>query len=450
MPESLSSASSRFTIREPINVLLIGGGGREHALASAIVKSKHLSQLHVTHPENPGLAMMGRPVDVPVDIREIYRLKQYIEKNNINLVVIGPEEPLAQGYADALEFGSTMVFGPAAAAAKLEADKAYSKKVMRDASIPTGDGRTFTDAENAISYIESRNEAPVVKAAGLAKGKGVIVAATKEEAIAAVKRIMIAKEFGDAGASVVIEEKLKGREASVLAIVDGRSIMILPVCQDHKRVGDGDTGPNTGGMGAFCPSDALSAADMTRVEREVFVPVVDLLRREGIEYRGVLYAGLMLTHGGPKVLEFNCRFGDPECQALVSRLTSDILELMVATCMGRLDEVDVTWDNRASCCIVLASEGYPDKPITGVEIKGIEHAAKMDGVRVDHAGTKRRGDAIVSAGGRVLNVTALGATVKDAAARAYEAASKITFPGRVMRMDIGSEAVGGVGGKKKR
>lgn len=425
-------------IPAPLDVLLIGGGGREHALARAITRSRHLRQLHVANPDNPGLAAMGRAVDVPVSARELYRLTQYIEKHRIGLVVIGPEDPLAQGFADALTSETTMVFGVSAEAAKLEADKSYAKQVMRAASIPTAEGRSFTDPQSAIAYIASRQHAPVVKASGLAKGKGVIVASTKEEAADAVRRIMVAKEFGDAGASVVIEERLAGREASVLAIVDGRSILVLPVCQDHKRVGDGDTGPNTGGMGAFCPSDALSASDMLRVEREVLVPAIDTLRRDGVEFRGVLYAGLMLTHGGPKVLEFNCRFGDPECQALMARLTSDVLELMVATCTGRLEEVAVTWDPRASCTIVLASEGYPDSPRSGTPIHGIDRAAAHADVVIDHAGTRRAPDgSIVTAGGRVLNVTGLGATVAEAAAKAYKACAEISFAGMVMRTDIG-------------
>jgi len=421
----------------PLNVLLIGGGGREHALAIAMKRSPRLNTLHITHPENPGLAAMGIAVDVPVNIREIYRLQRYIEKHAINLVVIGPEEPLAQGFADKLASESTLVFGPVAEAARLEADKSYAKQVMRAASIPTAEARTFTDVESATAYIETRIDPPVVKASGLAKGKGVIVASTQDEAKDAIRRIMINKEFGDAGNSVLIEERMHGREASVLAIVDGKSILVLPVCQDHKRVGDNDTGPNTGGMGAYCPSDALSLADMQRVEREVLVPIVDTMRRDGIEFRGVLYVGLMLTHGGPKVLEFNCRFGDPECQALVSRLTSDILELFVATCTSKLDEIDVTWDPRPSCCIVLASEGYPDKPKFGVEIQGVERAAAQPDVRVDHAGTKLVAGKLVTAGGRVLNVTALGSSLADAAKKAYAAAGMITFPGMVMRTDIG-------------
>jgi len=426
---------------DKVNIFLVGGGGREHAIATAISRSPRVGDLWLTHPENPGLAKLGRGVDVPVSAREIYRLQQFCDHKKVGLVVIGPEEPLAEGFADKLASPTRVVFGPIAEAARLEADKAWAKQVMRSASIPTADSRTFTDFTAAKSYVESRDEAPVIKAAGLAKGKGVIVAATKEEAIVALERIMVQRVFGDAGRTVVVEERLEGPEVSVLAIVDGRNILILPPCQDHKRLGDNDTGPNTGGMGAFCPSNTLTPDVMETVEREILVPTIDALRRDGIDYRGVLYAGLMLTPAGPKVLEFNVRFGDPECQPLMTRLKSDVVELMLATCAGKLDQIDVEWSDQPACCVVLAAKGYPDKPRAGDVITGLDQAEKLPGVSVFHAGTKRNEKGqIVTSGGRVLSVTALGIDLPDARRRAYEAADLINFDGKLMRRDIGASA----------
>ncbi len=415
----------------------MGGGGREHALAWRLSRSPRLGQLHVTHPQNPGLAPLGRAVDVPVSIREAYRLVQYCDKHAIGLVVIGPEEPLAEGFADKLRTPQRLVFGPGRDGAQLEADKAWAKQLMRGVAIPTGDARVFRDAQAAIDYVETRDAAVVIKATGLAKGKGVFVPSTKEEALDAIRRIMVAREFGDAGNQVLIEEKLTGPEVSVLALVDGRTIYVLETCQDHKRLGDNDTGPNTGGMGAFCPSTNVDDALMATIERLVLVPTLDALKREGIDYRGIIYAGLMLTPAGPKVLEYNCRFGDPECQALLARLDSDLLELIVATCRGRLSEMELRWKPGASCCIVLASPGYPDAPRNGIPIEGIDEASKMPDVMVFHAGTKREGGKIVTAGGRVLNVTATGATLEDARRKAYAAAELIRFEGRQLRRDIG-------------
>ncbi len=422
-----------------INVLLIGGGGREHALALKLSQSRRLGDLWITHPDNPGLASLGKPVDVPVSIRESYRLVQFCDKKKIGLVVIGPEDPLVEGFADKLAAPGRLVFGPSKEAAQLEGNKAWSKDIMRAGAIPTGESHAFSDAENAKTYIRSRRHVPVVKAAGLAKGKGVFVPDSIEEAVRAIDRIMVERAFGDAGRTVVVEERLTGPEVSVLAIVDGRNILILPPCQDHKRLGDGDTGPNTGGMGAFCPSGTVTEELMLKIEREIFVPTVDTLRRDGIEFRGVLYAGIMLTHSGPKVLEFNVRFGDPECQPLMARLKSDLLELLLAACEGKLDEVEVEWDDRAACCVVIASQGYPDKPKLDVPITGIDEANDIPGVTVYHAGTRRtpKGE-IVTAGGRVLGVTALGNDLEQARQSAYAAVEKIHFDRMQFRRDIGA------------
>lgn len=441
---------------DTINVLIIGGGGREHALAVKLRQSKRLGELWITHPENAGLARLGKPVDVPVSIREIYRLQQFCEKNSVGLVIIGPEDPLAEGYADKLAAPGRLVFGPTAEAARLESDKAWAKQLMKSSSIPTADARIFTDARAAKDYLASREHPPalegkaqklagkagadlppVIKAAGLAKGKGVIVPATFKEANEAIDRIMVAKEFGEAGSRIVIEERLEGPEVSVLAIVDGHNILVLPPCQDHKRLLDGDKGPNTGGMGAYCPAPVIDDATLAIVERDVLVATLDALRREGIEYKGVLYAGVMLTPAGPKVLEFNCRFGDPECQPLMARLKSDIIDLLCAACTGTLDRVDVEWDTRPACCVVMAARGYPDAPKKGAVIEGLDEAEKLADVQVTIAGaTRNRDGAVVVSGGRVLSVTALGDTIAEARTRAYQACEKIRFEGAQMRRDI--------------
>lgn len=427
-----------------VNVLLVGTGGREHALARAIARSPRLGTLHLDPAANPGLAAMGTLMDVPLDVKQIYRAKQYCTAHDIDMIVIGPEDPLAAGMAELIaekpDGSMRVVLGPSAKAARLEADKAYAKKLMRDASIPTAEARTFSDYDAAREYLETRTDLQVIKAAGLAKGKGVVVPATPEEGLAALERIMKQREFGDAGARVLIEEKLEGPEVSVLALVDGRNIMILPACQDHKRLGEGDTGPNTGGMGAFCPSHTIDETTMSLIEREVFVPIVDAMRRDDAEFRGVLYAGLMLTPAGPKVLEFNVRFGDPECQSLMARLDSDAIELFHACATGQLDSVDVRWKEGASMTVVLAAHGYPESPRKGDEIEGIDEAEAVPGVVIDQAGTKAHGGAIVTNGGRVLGVTATGEDLAEARTRAYKAAERIRFTGKVMRSDIASMA----------
>jgi phosphoribosylamine--glycine ligase len=421
-----------------INVLLVGGGGREHALASKLVASPRMGTLWVTNPENPGLAKLGRAVDVPVAIREIYRLQQFCDREKIGLVVVGPEEPLAEGFADKLAAPGRLVFGPKADAARLEADKAWAKKLMRDAAIPTAEARTFTDPEGAMAYVKSREHPHVIKASGLAKGKGVVVPETMAEAFEAVQQMMVKKVFGDAGRTVVIEERMEGPEVSVLALVDGGNVLVMPPCQDHKRLKDHDEGPNTGGMGAFCPSALIDAEMMERIEREILVPTVDAMRREEIEFKGVLYAGLMLTHAGPKVLEFNVRFGDPECQPLMAKLDSDLLELMLATCEGRLDQIDVDWKYDAACCVVLAADGYPENPRKGAVITGVEEAEKVKDVSVFHAGTRLdEHGRLVTSGGRVLSVTATGGSLVEARERAYQACGLIRFDGKQMRTDIG-------------
>ena len=475
----------------PINILLIGGGGREHAIAWKLRQSPRCGELFISDPQNPGLAALGTPVDVPVDVKQVYRLVSFCEKKNIGLVVVGPEEPLAAGLVDALLAPNRVVFGPVAAAARLEADKAWCKTLLRQASIPTADGRIFTDAEHARAYLESRvtdepalanvreeavhyrdpverrrfiqrrietdravamayrkkhDDLPVIKASGLAKGKGVILPSSLAEAIDAIDRIMVKLEFGEAGRTVVVEERLEGREVSVLCLVDGKSIYVLEPCQDHKRLGDNDTGPNTGGMGVICPGGLNYADDqgalIKQIESEILVPTLDALRREGIDYRGIMYAGIMLTPGGPKVLEYNCRFGDPECQALMTRFDADLVEVMLAVGHRKLDTIDINWSPEASCCVVIAAKGYPKKPVLGTPISGLDKAAAVPGVQIFHAGTRRGEDGlVVTAGGRVLNVVGTGPSLAAARQSAYEAARFISCEGMQLRSDIGADAV---------
>ncbi len=423
-----------------MNILLIGSGGREHALAWKIKQSPLCDRLLIA-PGNPGMAGLGELL--PISVTDTPAIIKAAKDFSVGLVVVGPEDPLALGLVDELEKAGIKAFGPSKAGAQLEADKAFSKKMMRDASIPTAEGRTFTNMASAISFVETRTEPLVVKASGLAKGKGVIVCSDPVEALDAVRNIMEKKIFGDAGKTVVIEERLEGPEVSLLAFVDGNNAYLLEAAQDHKRIGDGDTGPNTGGMGAFSPAPLLTDTVIEKVQREVLVPLMDTLRRHEIDFRGILYTGLMLTAGGPKVLEFNCRFGDPECQPLMMRLQSDIVEIMLATVDRKLDSITLKWDERTAVCVVLASEGYgwkSDKEVRkGVEITGLDAAAKLKDVVVFHAGTKSEGGKIVTSGGRVLGVTALGDNLEDARKKAYAACELIHFDGMQYRKDIGKK-----------
>jgi len=330
------------------------------------------------------------------------------------------------------------VFGPSAAAARLEADKAWAKQIMRQRIIPTAEARVFEDYRLAQQFISTRDAPLVVKAAGLAKGKGAIVCDDPADALLAAERMLVKRAFGEAGAKIVVEERLSGREVSVLAIVSGHTISVLQPAQDHKRLLEHDRGPNTGGMGAFSPTDTIDADTMGIIESRILVPTVDALSREGIDYCGVLYAGLMLTAGGPKVLEFNCRFGDPEAQALLPRLRTDLLDVFEAAVERRLDQIELDWDQRHALCVVMASGGYPGPYETGKPIRGLPDDADRDDLAVFHAGTKREGDEIITAGGRVLGVTALGATLADARRLAYETVEHIEFEGACYRRDLGA------------
>jgi phosphoribosylamine--glycine ligase len=373
---------------------------------------------------------------------EFEKIEKFVRDNNIGLVVIGPEDPLAGGLADLLRgTTSARVFGPSKAAAQLEADKWFAKELMRHQAVPTAEARAFTDARAAEEYIRMKGAPLVVKAAGLAKGKGVTVCHKPEEALEAIGHIMKEKVFGDAGSRVVIEEKLTGPECSILAFVDRKNIYVMESAQDHKPVEDGDTGPMTGGMGAYSPTPVVTDKVISDIERQILVPVVDGLVREGIDYKGILYAGLMMTPNGPKVLEFNCRFGDPETQPLMMRLQSDLLEAMLAVAEGTLDKTTLKWDPRPALCVVASSKGYPGNYSKGVPISGIANADALPDVKVFHAGTATRDDTIVTDGGRVLAVTALGNTIADVQKRAYQAMRLIHFDGMHYRRDIGHWAV---------
>ncbi len=420
-----------------MNILLIGSGAREHALAWKIKQSPLCTRLFIA-PGNPGMVALGELLPIRAD--DIRALVDAAQSIKADLVIVGPEDPLALGLVDALAEKNIRAFGPTRAGAQLEADKSFSKKMMRDASIPTAEGRAFTSLKSAIAFIETRNEPLVVKASGLAKGKGVIICSDPVEALDAVRNIMEKKIFGEAGNTVVVEERLEGAEISLLAFVDGANAYLMEGAQDHKRIGDNDTGPNTGGMGAYSPAPLLTDSIIEKVQREVLVPLMDSLKRNEIDFRGILYTGLMLTAGGPKVLEFNTRFGDPECQALMMRLQSDLVEIMLATIDQKLDAATLTWDPRTAVSVVVASEGYgwkPDDQVKkGVPITGLDEAAKVPDVLIFHGGTTMQNGKLVTSGGRVLTITALGNSIEDARVKAHQAIAKIHFEGMQYRKDI--------------
>ena len=421
-----------------MRVLVVGGGGREHALGWKIAQSDNCDAIFFA-PGNAGTAQLGE--NIPIKADDIASIVSAAKEKKIDLVVVGPEDPLAAGMVDAVRAEGIMCFGPIGQAAKIEADKAFAKQLMRSASVPTAEARIFDDFEGAKNYVLSRDEGVVVKAAGLAKGKGVFVCPEPYQAVKPLEQIMVEKIFGEAGNKVVIEELLFGQEASVLALCDGRNIYVLEPCQDHKPIGDGDTGPNTGGMGAYSPTPIVDEQMLTKIEKNILVPIIDAIFRSIGRYEGCLYAGVMITPAGPKVLEFNCRFGDPETQPLMMRMKGDLLAAMVATCEHKLDEADISWDPRPSVCVVMASGGYPGNYEKGFEITGIDEAEALGDVMVFHAGTALKDGKVVTAGGRVLGVTALGSDIADAKARAYQAVEKIHFQNAYYRKDIADKAI---------
>ena len=424
-----------------MNVLIIGGGGREHALAWKITRSPRADRVFVA-PGNAGTALDAE--NVAIAENNFPALIAFAQKNDVGLTVVGPEAPLATGIVDAFQQAGLRVFGPNKAAAELEASKVFCKDLLRSADVPSADYQTFKDPRRALQYVAEREDVPtVVKADGLAAGKGVIVCANRDEAIDAIRLITQERAFGEAGDRLVIEERLDGQEASVLAITDGKTILTLQPAQDHKAAHDGDTGPNTGGMGAYCPAPLVDDERLHWIEEHVLVPTVHAMRRAGRPFRGVLYAGLMMTNQGPKVLEYNVRFGDPECQPLLMRLKTDLLDVLDATVDGRLDEIgSLEWDPRPAVCVVMASEGYPGEYVKGYPIRGLEDAAKLPDVKVFHAGTRKVDEHVLTAGGRVLGVTALGDSIAKAKLQAYTAVKCIRWNGAWCRKDIGDKAMG--------
>ncbi len=423
-----------------MRVLVIGNGGREHALAWKIKQSSRVERVFVA-PGNAGTALDAENVDIsPSDFA---RLIKFARENQVGLTVVGPEAPLVGGIVDAFQKEKLTIFGPSKLAAELEGSKVYCKNLLRQADVPTAEYQVFREAHRAITYLRDREDVPVVvKADGLAAGKGVFVCSGRSEAIDAVSRIARDKEFGAAGNQLVIEERLDGQEVSLLAITDGRVLVTLPAAQDHKAAYDGDLGPNTGGMGAYSPTPLVSAADLRRVEEQVLVPVVHAMKRSRRPFRGVLYAGLMMTNQGPKVLEFNVRFGDPECQALIMRCKSDLTDVLEAVALGRLEAAGrIEWDPRPSVCVVMASAGYPGPYESGQTIRGLEEAAQVPDVKVFHAGTTLREGQVVTDGGRVLGVTALGTSISAAKLQAYKGVKAIRFSGAWCRKDISDKAL---------
>jgi phosphoribosylamine--glycine ligase len=427
-----------------MKVLVIGKGGREHALVWKLAQSSRVERVFCA-PGNAGTSQDG--VNVPIDVNDSDYLLRFAKKENIGLTVVGPEDPLCNGIVDVFQAQGLRIFGPTKAAAQIEGSKVFSKKLMRHADVPTAEFRVFDHPEPARKYIETREYAVVVKADGLAAGKGVVVCNTKEEAIEAVNRIMVREEFGrGAGRQIVIEKKLEGEELSVMALVAGRTIIPLAPSQDHKRAFDGDTGPNTGGMGAYSPAPLGTPELLNDIETNALVPTVHAMKRARVPFRGILYAGVLVTNQGPRILEYNCRLGDPETQPVLMRLKTDLCDLLDATVDDRLGEFTedrLQWDPRPAVCVVIASGGYPGTYVKGKMIQGLDEVAKMPDVKVFHAGTRLEpGGMTVTDGGRVLGVTALGDTLADARARAYEAVAKINFPGAFYRKDIADKALG--------
>ncbi len=419
-----------------MKILVIGSGGREHALAWKLKQSPQADQIFCA-PGNAGTAQIAE--NVPIGVNDFAALGRFAKENKIGLTVVGPDDPLAGGIVDVFTAEGLRIFGPTKSAARLESSKIFTKDLMRENGIPTAAARTFARSAEARHYCEQLNFPIVIKADGLALGKGVIIASDMQAAAATIDEMMEQGKFGEAGRRIVIEEFLRGWECSLHALVDGGNYEMLATACDHKRACDGDTGPNTGGMGAFSPAENWSGALQAQFEQEIMRPLLRALRQEGIDFRGLLFPGLMVTSEGPRVLEFNCRFGDPETQVILPRLKSDLLELLQATIGGRLKAIRIEWDKRTAVTVVLASGGYPGKYSTGKVIYGLGEAAKLENVHIFHAGTREANSEIVTSGGRVLAITALAQTRAEARQRAYEAASRIHFEDCHYRRDIALE-----------
>jgi phosphoribosylamine--glycine ligase len=423
-----------------MNVLVIGSGGREHALAWKIAQSPLVEKVYGA-PGNPGIDRLEKGACINVGVNDFEALDTYIEAEGIDLTVVGPEVPLVHGIVDFLEERGKRVFGPSKKAAQLEGSKSFAKEFMARHGIPTAESRTFDDLQEALAYVRSQPAPIVIKADGLAAGKGVTVAVSQAEAEAAIYAAMAEGAFGEAGARVVVEEYLTGEEASILAFCDGRAVKPLASSQDHKPVGENDEGPNTGGMGAYSPAPVVTDALMEEIVRDVLVPTSAGMAKEGTPYKGILYAGLMITENGPKVIEYNVRFGDPETQAILPRMETDLVPALLACCNGTLDSCEIRYSPRPCVSVVMASEGYPGVYAKAKEITGVDEAEALEDVAVFAAGVKRKGDQLFSSGGRVLNVTALGNTQRAAMEKAYQAVSCIHFEGAFYRRDIGAKAL---------
>ena len=421
-----------------MKVLVVGGGGREHALAWKVAQSPRVTKLYCA-PGNPGIARLAECVPLAAD--DLAGLRDFARSQRIDLTVIGPEAPLAAGIVDEFRKNKLLIFGPHKAAARIEASKAFSKDLMVRLGIPTAGAQTFTAVGPALNYLEQRDMPIVVKADGLAQGKGVIVAGTRAEARDAVRAMLERKAFGEAGSQVVVEEFLDGEELTVMAFTDGKTVVPLLPVQDHKRAGDGDTGPNTGGMGAYAPAPIATRDLVDRVRRTILEPIVEGLSRLGSPFHGALYAGLMIVRGEVKVLEFNARLGDPEAQVVLPLLKTDLVEILTAVAEHRLDRLTVDWHDRAAVCVVLAAPGYPGSPTKGLPIHGLAETEGQADLLIFHAGTASTPGGVVTTGGRVLGVTGLGDTFTAARERAYEGVRRIRFDGMHYRSDIGARAL---------
>ena len=430
-----------------MKVLVVGKGGREHAMAWAIARSERVTKV-ICAPGNAGTATEGPKVsNAPIEVNDFDKLVALAKKEKIDLTVVGPEDPLVAGIVDRFRKEGLRIFGPTREAAKIEGSKVFSKRLMRHADVPTAEFQTFDHPNPAKNYVESRDYPVVVKADGLAAGKGVIVCKTSDDAKRAIERVMTREEFGaKTGREIVIEKRLEGEELSILALASGFGILPLPTAQDHKAVNDGDKGPNTGGMGAYCPAPRGTPELLADVDEHVLVPIIHAMRRNRTPFSGMLFTGVMLTNVGPKVLEFNARFGDPETQVILMRLKSDFLTMLEACIdegLDALSEGSVEWDERPAVCVVMASGGYPGKFESGKPITGLDEAAKLPDVKVFHGGTRLDSGRVLTDGGRVLGVTALGDTLALAKQRAYEAVAKIRFTGMHFRTDIADKALRG-------
>jgi len=417
-----------------MKVMIVGGGGREHAIAWAVAKSKRAEKIYAA-PGNAGIAEFAECVNISVMDSE--KLVAFAKDHEVDFAIVGPDDPLAAGVADAFLGAGIKTFGPRKNAAIIEASKAFSKDLMKKYNIPTAAYETFDDAEKALEYVKTCQIPIVLKADGLALGKGVLICLTREEAIAGIEELMIDKKFGNAGNTIVIEEFMTGREVSVLCYSDGKTILPMTSAQDHKRAKDNDEGLNTGGMGTFSPSPFYTEEVDAFCKKYVYQPTIDAMRAEGREFKGVLFCGLMLTPNGPRVLEYNARFGDPETQVVLPRMKNDILDVMEACADGTLDKIDLQFEDNAAVCVMLASDGYPESYQKGFEITGLENFKDKDGYFAFHSGTAFKDGKVVTNGGRVLGVTAVGSDLKDARAKAYEATELVSFGNKYMRHDIG-------------